>query len=65
MLAPSGRGAMCRWLETNRRHASTAEADALVNGQLLVTAMQSISMSKGPVHFGTQKKIRAGGSFGK
>jgi hypothetical protein len=56
---------MCRWLEINRRHASTAEADALVNGQLLVTAMQSISMSNGPVHSGTQKKIRAGGFFGK
>jgi hypothetical protein len=64
MLAPSGRGAICGWLEINRRHASTAEAEALVNGQLLVTATQSISMSKGPVHCGTQKKIRAGGFFG-
>jgi hypothetical protein len=28
-------------------------------------ATQSISMSKGPVHCGTQKKMRAGGFFGK
>jgi hypothetical protein len=33
--------------------------------QLLVTATQSISISNGPVHSGTQKKIRAGGFLGK
>ena len=30
-----------------------------------VTAMQSTSTSKGPVHSGTQKKMRAGGFLGK
>jgi hypothetical protein len=33
--------------------------------QLFVSAIQSISMSNGPVHSGTQKKIRAGGLVGK
>jgi hypothetical protein len=34
-------------------------------GQSFVTATQSTSTSKGPVHSGTQKKMRAGGFFGK
>ena len=29
------------------------------------TAMHSISISNGPVHTGTQKKMRAGGFLGK
>jgi len=33
--------------------------------QLFVSAIQSTSMSNGPVHSGTQKKIRAGGLVGK
>ncbi len=33
--------------------------------QSFVTAIQSTSTSKGPVHSGTQKKMRAGGFFGK
>ena len=33
--------------------------------QSFVTAMHSTSTSKGPVHSGTQKKMRAGGVFGK
>ena len=33
--------------------------------QFFVSAIQSISMSNGPVHSGTQKKIRAGGLVGK
>ena len=33
--------------------------------QSFVTATQSTSTSKGPVHSGTQKKMRAGGFFGK
>ena len=35
------------------------------DSHLFVTATQSISMSNGPVHSGTQKKIRAGGFLGK
>ena len=34
-------------------------------GQSFVTATQSTSTSKGPVHSGTPKKMRAGGFFGK
>jgi hypothetical protein len=34
-------------------------------GQSFVTATQSTSTSKGPVHSGTQKRMRAGGFFGK
>ena len=33
--------------------------------QLFVIAIHSTSMSNGPVHSGTQKKIRAGGLVGK
>jgi hypothetical protein len=40
-------------------------AAALIPGPDQIIAMQSISMSNGPVHSGMQTKIRAGGSSGK
>ena len=40
-------------------------SDISGRGQSFVTATQSTSTSKGPVHSGTQKKMRAGGFFGK
>ena len=46
-------------------HSARDGAVLTRRSQLFVTATQSISISNGPVHSGTQKKIRAGGFLGK
>jgi hypothetical protein len=62
------------WLFCGTRRPQSVQTDRAVprarevddgRGQSFVTAMQSTSTSKGPVHSGTQKKMRAGGFFGK
>jgi hypothetical protein len=47
------------------RPSSATRLSFAGESQLFVTATQSISISNGPVHSGTQKKIRAGGFLGK
>ena len=77
--APAGHGRNTRsgWLQFKRNRGSFLDfavarlrsaLAALPGGrrrQSFVTAIQSTSTSKGPVHSGTQKKMRAGGFFGK